>query len=438
MPRKKSFLFSSKAWIVGVNMGYGHQRTAYPLRKFSIGKKIINANDYRGIPGKDKRVWESSRKIYEFISRFKRIPFFGTIAFSILNKFQQIPKFYPRRDLSEPIFSLRQIFSLIKKGWGEHLISKLKKNPLPLITTFFTPAFMAEVFNYPADIFCVVCDADIARSWAPLHPEKSRIKYFAPNSWVYDRLILYGVRRKNIFLTGFPLPVENIGTKKMEVLKRDLSHRILNLDPERIYCQQYESVIKRHLGSLPKKSDHPLTVLFSIGGAGAQKEIAMEFVKSLVNEIKKGRVKAILSAGIRPKAEEYFLEDIEELGLKKYLGKNIEVLFEKKIDNYFEKFNQKLRKTDILWTKPSELSFYSGLGVPLLIAPPVGSQEDLNKKWLLRIGAGIVQEDPKYANQWFFDYLNGGRFAEAAMQGFVEVEKLGVYNISRLIEDKRL
>ncbi len=90
-----------------------------------------------------------------------------------------------------------------------------------------------------------------------------------------------------------------------------------------------------------------------------------------------------------------------------------------------------MNKTDILWTKPSELSFYSGLGLPIIIAPSIGSQEDFNKKWILNLGAGILQENPKYADQWIFDYLNSGRFAEAAMQGFIEVEKLGTFNIQK-------
>ena len=44
------------------------------------------------------------------------------------------------------------------------------------------------------------------------------------------------------------------------------------------------------------------------------------------------------------------------------------------------------------------------------------------------------QDDPDYADQWLFDLLNSGWFAEAAMQGFVEVEKLGTYNIQKIIE----
>jgi len=100
-------------------------------------------------------------------------------------------------------------------------------------------------------------------------------------------------------------------------------------------------------------------------------------------------------------------------------------------------YDKKLRKTDILWTKPSELSFYTGLGIPTIIAPSIGSQEDFNRKWLQAIGAGVLQENPRYANQWIFDYLNSGRFAEAALDGFIEVEKLGTYNIKKIVFEQK-
>ncbi len=423
---------NKKAHIVTVNMGYGHQRTVCPIKDLAFGGKLIIANNYQGIPEKDKRIWELTRRFYEFISRSKRIPLIGENIFSFYDKFQKIPGFYPKRDLSKPTLGLKQIFSLIKKGWGKDLILKLKEKPLPFITSFFIPAFMAEAFKYPGDIFCIVCDADISRSWVSLKPKKSRIKYFTPNSWVNNRLKLYGIKEKSIFLTGFPLPRENIGTKKAEVLKHDLSHRILNLDPKREYYQQYRVLIDKHIGPLPRKSDHVLTIMFTIGGAGAQKEMAIKYVKSLAEKIKKKEVKVILSAGIRKKVKEYFLKNIEKLGLKNNLNKNIEIIFSEKIEDYFKDFNQKLRKTDLLWTKPSELSFYTGLGIPIIMAPSIGSQEDFNKKWLISLGAGIVQENPVYANEWVFDYLNSGRFAEAMMDGFIEVEKLGSYNIKKI------
>ncbi|GAI63427.1 unnamed protein product, partial [marine sediment metagenome] len=109
------------------------------------------ANSYQGIPEKDRKTWGSSRVFYEFISQFKRVPLIGGVAFSIFDKFQKIATFYPKRDLSKPNLHLKQTYSLIKKGWGKDLIEKLKKKILPLITTFFIPAFMAEVHGYPGE-----------------------------------------------------------------------------------------------------------------------------------------------------------------------------------------------------------------------------------------------------------------------------------------------
>ena len=416
-----------KAWIISVNMGYGHQRTAFPLKDLALEGKIIAANDYPNIPEKDRKIWENSRRFYEFVSRFKRVPFIGPGLFFIYNQFQKILSFYPKRDLSKPNFLLKQTYSLIKKGWGEDLIEKLKVRPLPLISTFFTTAFMAEFFKYPGEIFCVVCDADISRVWAPLSPKTSKIKYFAPTFRVAERLKLYGVKPENIFLTGYPLPIEN-----SEILKDDLRFRFLNLDPKGRYLKRYLPLIKKYLGDLPSKPDHPLTLMFAVGGAGAQKEIGIKIVKSLKEKIKKGRVKIILVAGIREKINHYFQKKLKKMGFAK--SKNVEIIFEKNIENYFQKFSWALKKTDILWTKPSEISFYTALGVPIIMSPSIGSQEDFNREWLLELGAGMNQKKPQHTDQWLFDLLDYGWFAEAAMDGFIEAEKLGTLNIKEIIE----
>jgi len=421
----------AKAWIVAVNMGYGHQRTAFPLRYLAPEGKIINANDYQGIPNKDKISWEGTRKVYEFISSFKKTFLIGEFVFFVFNQFQKILNFYPKRDLSRPNFQLREIFSLIKSGWGKHLIEKLEKNALPFVSTFLTQAFMAEYFSYPNDIYCVICDADIARPWAPINPRKSRIKYFTPTERATERLKLYGVKPENIFLTGYPLPLENIGTEEMDILKQDLRYRLLNLDRCSKYSCHYQSLIEKYLGKMPETPDHPLTIMFSVGGAGAQKEIGVKILQNMKDKIKKGEIKIILVAGVKEKIKGYFEKNINNLGLEK--NPNVEVVYAKKMEDYFLEFNKKLRKTDILWTKPSELSFYSALGLPIIVAPPVGSQEDFNQRWLLKSGFGIMQENPDYVGQWFFDWLESGYFAEAAMEGFIEGKKLGTFNIERII-----
>ncbi len=431
--RKNTFATKQgKAWVVAVDMGYGHQRTAHSLRGIAFNGSVINANNYPGIPDKDKKIWQTTRSSYEFISRFRRIPIIGTLLFLFLDSFQKILGYYPKRDLSKSNFNGKIISSLVKKGWGKDLIETLEKTPLPLVTTFFAPVFMAEHLNYPSSIYCIICDADINRVWVSLDPRKSHIKYFAPCTWVRDRLKLYGVKPENIMLTGYPLPKENIGNN-MEIVKKDLGYRILNLDPNGRYRKLYQPLIKSYLGELPKMPNHPLTILFSMGGAGAQKEIALAIINSLKEKILNKQLRFIISVGVREELRKYFESKIKDLKLDGWLH----ILYGKNTAEYFEKFNLALRTTDILMTKPSELSFFAGLGIPIVIEPSIGSQEDFNRRWLLHIGAGVLQENPKYTDQWIFDFINTGDFAETAMQGFVEIEKMGAYNIERIIMDEK-
>lgn len=430
-----------KVWLVSVNMGYGHQRSAYPLKSLAYKEEIINANDYEGIPESDRKFWHRSQAFYEAISRFKMAPFIGDYAFALYDKFQKITNIYPKRDLSRPNFAVREMYSLMKGGWGKDLIERLKKKRLPLLTTFYMPAFMAEYFDYPEEIYSVICDTDISRAWAPLEPMASRIKYFAPNECVYERLKLYGVKKRNIFLTGYPLPAENISSEegvkawKMDVLIPDLRNRLANLDPEKKYFNRYKVLINKLVGRLPERSDHPLTILFSVGGAGAQKEIGVRAARSLAVKIKNEEIKIVLSAGVKKDLKEYFEKNIKNLHLG--LNGGVEILYESDLTHYFKKFNETLRKTDILWTKPSELSFYAELGLPIIIAPTIGSHEDFNKRWLIKSGFGLTQENPDYVNQWLYDWLSEGYLAEAAMEGFVEGQKFGVFNIKHVIFQKK-
>ncbi|MBU1146206.1 hypothetical protein KKD80_01525 [Patescibacteria group bacterium] len=428
-----------KAWVVTVDMGYGHQRAAFPLKSLAYGGKIINASNYAGMPRADRKTWRESKKFYEFMSRFKRVPLFGEAAFDIYNKLQAIPSFYPKRDLSKPSAQIKETMALIKKReWGKHLIHTLNKKKIPLITTFFIPAFMAEAWEYGGDIYCVICDADISRAWAPPDPTQSKIKYFAPNYRVVERLKCYGVRAENIFLTGFPLPKENTGGRYLGNLRHDLGIRLTHLDPKKLYTSKYALTIDEHLGTNwpPPKTKGPPTLMFAVGGAGAQREMGVEIVKNLAQKIKEKKIKIILVAGIRNEVNQYFKRSIRGCGLGSHLGKNIKIIFGENTEDYFKKFNRALRQVDVLWTKPSELSFYTALGLPIIISTPIGSQEDFNRKWLTTIGSGIDPEDIDYVDEWFFDWIDSGWFARAAMQGFMEGGKYGTYNIEKFIKHK--
>ncbi len=428
-----------RAWVVAVDMGYGHERAAFALKELANHHGVITANNYVGIPESDVRMWRQSRRIYETISRLQATPVVGPYIFEILDRFQQIPLFYPRRDLSAPNLQLKEMYHLIrKKGLCKHLIERLAKDPAPLITTFFLTAFAADEFNYPGDIYCVATDADISRTWAPLDPKRSRIKYIAPNGRVVERLKLYGVPEHQIFLTGFPLPRELVGGPNADIVKEDFGRRLLNLDPHRIFTSRHEKTLRHHLGAhYPKKPHHPLTLTFAVGGAGAQRALGKTILESLRGRILRHEIRLTLVAGVRPEVAAYFRDAIRALRFPaRDIGTWVRILFAPSRAAYFTDFTDLLHETDILWTKPSELSFYTGLGIPILMAPPVGSQEEFNELWLRTVGGGVPQNDPRYTDEWLFDWVESGGLARMAWNGYIEAPTHGAYRVEEIVRGK--
>lgn len=420
---------TKKINLVVADMGYGHQRAAYPLLDLSAGE-IINVNNYPEIPEWEKKYWLNSLKSYEKISRFKKIPLLGELVFQAMDEFQEIDDYYPFRDLSKQSVQQKFYLQSLKKGLGRDLMEKLALNRLPFVTTFFVAAYMAEYFNYPGDIYLVVCDADASRAWAPLDPLNSRIKFLLPNNKLKKRFLMYGVKEESLIISGFPLPKENVGENK-EILKKDLARRLLNLDPLSKYRKKYQSLISNYFEIKDEKIQEPLTITFAVGGAGAQKEIGATILEKLASRIKAKEIKLNLIAGVRPEVRQYFFDNLQKNGIIE--GDGVQIIFASEKNDYFRLFNNCLHETDILWTKPSELSFYCALGLPIIMSSPVGSQEDFNREWLINIGAGIDSFAPEDICEWLPDMLNSGRLARAAMDGFLNAEQMGVYNIEKII-----
>lgn len=418
--------------LVVADMGYGHQRPAHSLR-YLAGNSIYNLNDYIGIEEWEKRYWEKSLKTYEKISRLKKVPVLGSVIFKVMDEFQKIRPFYPLRNLSRPTIQQYYFQLSIKKGLGLNLINSINDAHKPFVTTFFVAAYLAEYHNYLGDIYCIICDTDASRAWAPLKTRSSRVKLFLPNEKTRERFIMYGINPENLFVTGFPLPQECIGTND-EIAKKNLCRRISNLDINNLYQNEYKSLIKSVVGSTCSKNNTVLTISFAVGGAGAQKEIAITILNSLSYKIKKGLIKFNLIAGSRRDVFNYFVAELSKLGLEN--SSNVSIIFAEEKNDYFDKFNNTINKTDILITKPSELSFYCALGLPILILDPVGSQEDFNRKWLISVGAGVDALEEQYTNQWLEDLLESGRLARAAVDGYINASREGVVNIEKILDIK--
>lgn len=429
----------SLAHVVAVNMGYGHERPAHALSHIAYKNTVVIANDYKNIPSKDKRLWEESRKLYEYVSQIKRIPIVGEALFAAFDKaVQSIEPLYPKRDLSAPTLQLRQMYRLIHaQNFGKDLITTLsQQSHLPLLTTFFLVGFMAEEHQYPGDIYVLVTDSDIARVWAPFNPHTSRIKYIAPTGRVVERLQMYGVPRENITLTGFPLDYELLGGVEAPHIRHDLKNRLAALDPHGVFYDRYAHIFLKYFqgGITPTEKRVPL-VTFAVGGAGAQTDIGLQVLRSLTPLLRKKKISLCLVAGSRREVFDLFAKEVQRLGLQH--NKYVSILYKASRPEYFDAFVKQLRVTDVLWTKPSELSFFAGAGIPIIMSEPVGAQERYNAQWLQQMGAGIFAYPPAYAHEWLMDWISGGILARMAWNGFVESPTHGIFRIEDVLSGQR-
>ncbi|MDD4495045.1 MAG: hypothetical protein PHV32_12020, partial [Eubacteriales bacterium] len=430
-----SLVSDSKAWIISANMGLGHMRATYSLRDIAYGKIMAFGEDELMSKG-DKKLYKVFKHSYESMSRIRRFPLLGPHLFSLFDQIQNIQPYYPLMDRSASSLQTNYLDRLVRKGFGSYLSTILSKQDVPLITSFYASAIAAEKHT-DQQVYCIICDADINRVWVSKHPEKSRIIYFAPCGQAMRRLMQYGVPHERIYLTGFPLPMQNIGDGSMNILKRDLSSRLTRLDPTHQFRTIHDEECRHYLGDVypARETDQPITVTYCVGGAGAQKEIASEILSSLKDLIIAGIIKVNLVAGIRREVNDYFNKIIAKYGLK---GKNVKITYNSNLYKYFDEFSEILHDTDLLWTKPSEISFYCGLGIPIIVSPPIGAHEKGNMKWLHEIGAGLPMENPKYCNEWLMDYINGGRLAQAAWHGFLYARKIGTLKIREVIESGKM
>ena len=422
-----------RAWVVSADMGFGHQRAAHGLAHLAEGG-VITAGAPEITDPDEARFWQRLRGSYEFVSRTKSIPVVGDALFAVLDSLLMIPPFYPLRDLSNPSPNNYIVDHLIRKGLGRSLLAKLRSRDMPMISTFYAPCLAADHARMDG-IFCVICDADLNRVWVASRAKESRIRYFAPCGRVMRRLREYGVPDERIFITGFTLPRENVGGPGMETLKRDLLQRLGRLDPRGRFTTVYGATVRELLEDRPDPTsgEGRVTITFAVGGAGAQTEIGVMLAQALKPGILDRRFRLVLVAGVNRLVEKVFRDFAERIGLGPSLGDGLVIVREETKSAYFDRFNSLMRETDILWTKPSELSFYSALGIPIIMAPPIGSQEIKNQRWLTDKSCAVPQYTPRLALEWLQDLLKDGVFAEKALSGFIKNRKLGVYKIEEVL-----
>lgn len=422
-----------RATVVAVEMGYGHVRAAVPLAD-ALGTSVLPMDRAPLAGAAEEAVWRRTRTAYETVSRLPQLPIFGRPLAPVLDAITAIPRLHPYRDLSAPTAAVRTVERLFERGLADRLLAHLRRQGGCLVTTFYAPAVFADLGGWDR-IVCVVTDADVNRVWAPRDARATRITYCVPSDQTRRRLVTYGVPPRRIHITGFPLPQELVSGTDRASLHAALIGRLQRLDPAGIFRAQYGLELDRAGMALPvATAAEPPTVTFAVGGAGAQAGMVRPILRSLAPLLHEGRLRLVLVAGTRSELAQRFADWCTAAGLASLMDGGIEILWRPDFLAYYRAFNQVLARTDVLWTKPSELSFYGALGVALLLAPPVGAHERCNRRWAIQRGAALDQGDPRYVGQWLPELLADGTLAAAAWAGHVRMPAFGTQRIVEVVE----
>jgi UDP-N-acetylglucosamine:LPS N-acetylglucosamine transferase len=410
--------------VTAVDMGYGHLRAAHALAD-ALGTEVARADLAPLASPAEVQLWRAARAGYEAVSRGSQGGPLRPLlhpALEALTRIDPLDGPEAANGSSRPPAALT---ALLRRGVGTGPAKAAARAGAPLLSTYFVPPLAADQLarnganGHPSpETFCVVTDADLARAWVAEEPAASGVHYLAPSRRAKRRLLYYGVPAERVTFTGFPLPGELLGGPELPVLHRNLDARLARLD---------------HSGGGGTGDRRaPVHLVYTVGGAGAQAEIARDILDGLRPLIEAGELRLTLVAGVRTEVADRFWEWIARAKLE---DAGVEVLIRATPGDYFRAFNQLLADADLLWTKPSELTFFAALGLPLLLAPPVGAHERYNRQWLLENGAAL-QPDRERIGPWLRAKLADGTLARAARAGTERLPKRGLYRIVERVRSR--
>jgi len=413
--------------IVAVEMGYGHLRAAHNLAD-SFGTEITRMDLPPVAGAAEAAVWRGLLALYNSLSKACDSQVTGRAAKALL---EQITGISPRpcNGHVEPAnFLARLAEPLTGRIFCKRLRAMATRAEGPVIATY-PAAAVAAARASGTHVFCLATDTDLNRAWAPPVPANSRIEYFSPIRRVAERLQSFGVPASRIHMTGFPLP-----EKLVSHARGALARRLHRLDPGgsfRSQAKEFEEIAALHMESIPA-SKNPIAITLAVGGAGGQMQHARQILGSLCARVRSGELRLTLVAGTRADVAGSFCEMVREFGLIPGKG-SVEILSAPTHRAYFRQFEDCLVHTDVLWTKPSELVFYAALGLPVLLAPPLGGQEHANRDWLLSNDAALDAGDPSRMDQRLQDLLASGELCRVACNAYSRLDRDGLRRIQAIL-----
>jgi UDP-N-acetylglucosamine:LPS N-acetylglucosamine transferase len=399
-----------RATVATVTMGYGHLRAAAAIAD-RLGVPVEFADRPPLVSRLEQRIWAVARRLYHGLSRGSQSRLRGAVIEPMLDRLTAIEPGSRAIGSAGPV---RLLDSLIRLGLGRGLGRRLDQRRSPLVATFYANALAAERHT-GVPIALVVTDSDVHRVWAPREPDSTRIHFLVPTDRTGHRLTAYGVPADHIHVTGFPLPMELVGSQTLERLDRHLAAR------------------RRRLDAAHGTTNPAPCIVYSVGGAGAQAETARELLRELAADLRAGRIRLVIAAGTHTGIARRCRHWQTAFGLDGLAPDALEILHAPSFGAVYRRFNDTLADADILWTKPSELVFYGALGLPLVLEPPVGAHERCNRDLVIAAGVAVDRPQAGEIARWIRRHLADGSFAGAAVRGLERLPADGTRAIERFV-----
>lgn len=424
MVQEENSTCSRPPLIAAVAMGFGHLRAAQALAD-EFGVQVTRADRAPLATRWETPIWRLSRRFYEGLSRASQGGAAAFLTKTLLEWITHIDGKGNKAPYSTGSTAIHILDFLVRNGFCSTAIDKAVSARAPFISTFFVPALAASALGYE-NAWCVVTDTDVSRAWVPADPEITSLRYLSPSWQATRRLMGYGVPGRSILTTGYPLPGELLGGRDLSALRRNLAQRLARIDPNHHFLSELREEPARELGYSPTPPSGPLRLTIALGGAGAQARLVENILTALRPGVDEGRFVVHLVVGLHSGSSSTFASLARRYGFD---NESVEISCAEDLPSYFTSFNRTLAATDVLWTKPSELSFFAALGIPLLLAPPVGSQERRNREYLLARGVALDAVDPVQIGTLLDSCLGSGTLARLAWNGYRRMPKRGLYRI---------
>lgn len=415
---------SFDAWLVSAPLGQGVDLIAQACRDLAYDQTILRADSYPGIPPHDRKLWDHLQEQPSFISSLSKIPVIGMSLRRCTERFvHHLPSRYPRREQAAWNRRLVEFYYFLQhQHLGRDFIQHLSKNPLPLVTSSPVLAFSAEVHGYPAPIYLICPAADPSRAWAPLDPMQTRIVFLVATKTAEDRLHAYGVPITQIHHIGLPLSPDSVSSKG---LLADVEARIHRLDPDHVFRPQKKQT----------RAQHPLS-LGIIADSGWRTHDLLKLLEGAGKAIRNGELTIHLFTG----TDQARTRSIEAIArnqtLHRHLGSSLVIHAHKDEAIAFESFTRLLPTIDVLWTAPSPWVFYAGLGIPVIVQPPIGGQEEARYAWVRGVQAGLAPLELETLSEWLLDWKRSGGLARLAWNGYGSAPSMGYERLKLLLEGK--